>query len=111
MRYLLIYLFLFSFVFGDNLSQRLERLIQDKRVKTVTILKYDPFFTKNEKKQPQGHSVVMQKRKKRISLRLVCILGNKAFISGKWLGNGDKIHGYKIRKVLQNKVILSKQKK
>jgi len=113
MKYFLIYLFLFTSVFGDNLPQRLEHLLKDKKIKTVTMLKYDPFFTKYEKKQSYKHSFIIQKKTKtkKRKLKLVSILGNRAFIDGRWLGKGNKIHGYKIKKVLQNKVVLFKQNK
>ncbi len=111
MRYFLICLFLFSSVFGLNLSQRLENLIQDKKIKTVTILKYDPFFTKYEKKQLQKYYFHVQKKKKKRALKLVSILGNRAFIDGKWFAKGDKIDGYKIKKVFPNRVVLYRQNK
>ena len=111
MRYFLICLFLFSSVFGLNLFQRLENLIQDKKIKTVTILKYDPFFTKYEKKQLQKHYFHVQKKKKKRALKLVSILGNRAFIDGMWFAKGDKIDGYKIKKVFPNRVVLYMQNK
>lgn len=111
MRYFLCFLLLFSFVFGADLSQRLEHLIQDKKIKTVTILKYDPFFEKYEKKQLQKHDSIIRRIRKERALRLVAVLGKRAFIDGMWFGKGDKIHGYKIKKVFQNRVILYKQNK
>jgi len=111
MRYFLCFLLLFSSVFGANLSQRLENLIQDKKIKTVTILKYDPFFEKHEKKQLQKHHLIIRRIRKERVLRLVAVLGKRAFINGKWFSKGDKISGYKIKKVFQNRVILYKQNK
>ncbi len=111
MRYFLIFLFLFSSVFGADLSQRLQYLIQDKKVKTVTILKYDPFYTKQIEKQLRKYNLPTPKKRKKRALKLVSILGNRAFIDGTWFGDGDKVDGYKIKKVLQNRVILSRQSK
>jgi len=111
MRYFLCFLLLFSSVFGANLSQRLENLIQDKKIKTVTILKYDPFFEKHEKKQFKKHDLIIRGVRKKRILRLVAVLGKRAFINGMWFSKGDKISGYKIKKVFQNRVILRKQNK
>jgi len=111
MRYFLCFLLLFSFVFGANLSQRLENLMQDKKIKTITVLKYDPFFEKHEKKQLQKHGLIIHRIRKKRGLRLVAVLGKRAFIDGMWFGKGDKIDGYKIKKVFQNRVILYKQNK
>jgi len=111
MRYLLCFLFLFSSVFADDLSQRLEKLIQDKKIKTVTILKYDPFFEKGKKKQFKKHHLIIHRSRKKIALKLVAILGNRAFINGKWFSKGDKIDGYRIKKVFQDRVMLYKQDK
>jgi len=111
MRYFLCFLLLFSFVFGADLSQRLEHLIQDKKIKTVTTLKYNPFFEKYEKKQLQKHDLIIRRIKKERAFRLVAVLGKRAFIDGMWFGKGDKVHGYKIKKIFQNRVILYKQNK
>lgn len=111
MKILLLFLLLFSSVFSDNLGKRLENLIHNQKVKKITILKYDPFFTKQEiKKIYKQNHVVYRKTKKNI-LRLVSILGNKAFVNHRWLGVHDVINGYKVDKILQNSVLLHKKNK
>lgn len=106
MKYLLIFLFMISAVFGDNLSERLDRLIQSKQVKTVINLKYDPFFTKKEEKKLKKKETKANKNITKQKLKLITIFNGKAFIDGKWLSKNDKIYGYIVKKISNNDVIL-----
>ncbi len=106
MKYLLILLFLASAVLGGNISERLDRLIQDKQVNRVVNLKYNPFFTKKEEKKLKKKEIITKKNKKTQKLKLITIFNGKAFINDRWLGKNDKIYGYKVKKILNNNVIL-----
>jgi hypothetical protein len=110
-RFFVIFLLLLSFSFGGDLAQRLEKLIQNKDVKTVTILKYDPFFIKKEVKKSYVNKVSDMKTKSKKSLHLIAIFNKKAFINAKWLGVGSSINGYKLKKLYNNKVVLVKKHK
>ncbi|NOX16362.1 MAG: hypothetical protein GXP61_10150 [Epsilonproteobacteria bacterium] len=109
MRYILIALCIFSFVFGESLSARLDKLIGDKSIKKVTILKYNPFFTKKQEKQIKKKEITTNKVNKIPKLKLITIFNKKAFINGEWLGKNDKIHGYKIKNILTDYVVLVKK--
>ncbi|MFK5882470.1 MAG: hypothetical protein QM482_09680 [Sulfurospirillum sp.] len=114
MKFVVSVLFLLSFVFGDNLAQRLQKLINDKSEKKVEVLKYDPFFTKLEIKKTYKKDLVLKKKKKTVKnreLKLVSIMGTKAFVDGRWIAKGDVVTGYRVKKVLGNAVILYKKRK
>ncbi len=103
-----------SVLFGDVLIQRLDRLIKNKRTKSIVVLKYDPFFTKKEIQKAYFKDAVAKKKvlvpvKKR--LELVSILGKKAFVGNRWVGKNDTIDGYKVKKVSNNRLILVKKGK
>jgi len=110
-RLILTFLVLFSFSFGTNLAQRLDKLIQDKDIKTITILKYDPFFIKKEVNKSYVNKVNNIKVKPKKLLSLIAIFNQKAFINGKWIGKGDMIYGYRLKNLYTNKVILVKKHK
>jgi hypothetical protein len=111
MNYLLILLFTFSVVFGEDLSQRLDKLIQDKQIKQVTVLRYNPFFTKKEEKQIRKTEMITKKSIKNTRLRLITIFNNKAFINDRWLGKNDKIYGYRVKEISANSVTLNAKNK
>ncbi len=114
MKILLFGLILSTLVFGDNLSLRLQKLINDKSEKRVEILKYDPFFTKSEIKKTYKKDSTLKKVNKRAEkreLRLISVMGSRAFVDGRWIGKGDTIAGYRVKKVLKNSVILFKKRK
>ncbi len=106
MKYLLILLFVISAVFGDTLSERLDKLIQNKQIKTVTNLKYNPFFTKKEEKKLEKKDITTKKNIKKQKLKLITIFNDKAFINDRWLSKNDKIYGYIVKKILNDSVIL-----
>jgi len=110
-RLLLIIALLFSFSFGGDLAQRLEKLIQNKEIKTVTILKYDPFFIKKEVKKSYVSKASDMKAKPKKQLHLIAIFNKKAFINKKWLSIGSSINGYKLKRLYDNKVVLVKKHK
>jgi len=113
MKYLLILLVVFTYGFSNTLSQRLDKLVIDKNVKKITSLKYNPFYVKQKKKHTQikNKNIFVKKTFKKIKLRLISILNNKAFINDRWLVKGDKIYGYIIKKILNDRVVLEKKKK
>ena len=109
MKYLLILSFMISAIFGGNLSERLDRLIRDKQVKTVISLKYNPFFTKKEEKKLKKKEIITKKNTKIQKLKLITIFNGKAFVNDRWLGINDKIDGYIVERILNNGVILKKK--
>ena len=106
MKNLMILLFITSSIFGSNLSERLDRLMQDKQVKRVTNLKYNPFFSKKEEKKLKKKEIITKKNIKKQKFKLITIFNGKAFINDRWLGKNDKIYGYRVKKISNNSVIL-----
>ncbi len=114
MRFLFLFLSVYSFVFGDKLALKLQKLIDNKSEKSVEILKYNPFFTKKEMKQmdsKKSNSIKQEKTVKKIDLKLITILDNKAFVGGRWIAKNDIIYGYRVKKILKNSVVLKSRKK
>ncbi len=111
MRYLLIFLTLISFSFGDNLAVKLDNLIKTKQVQKVVILKYDPFFIKKDTIKSYKNKEMITKKIQVKHLNLVTIINNKAFINGRWLSEGDTINGYKVKNIYANKVVILKKNK
>jgi len=114
MRFLFLFLFMFSFIFGGNLALKLQKLIDNKSEKSVEILKYNPFFTKNEIKQISDKKFGITRKKKRYKKRdlsLVVILDHRAFVGGKWVSKNDIIDGYRVEKIFQDSVILINKRK
>ncbi len=114
MRFLFLFLFAFSFAFGDELALKLQKLINSKSEKRVEILKYNPFFTKREIKKPSSkklNSIIQKKTIKKSDLKLITILGHKAFVGGRWIEKNDIIDGYRVEKILESSVVLKNRKK
>ena len=112
MRYLVLFLLVTVLSFGDDLASRLKNLISDKTQKSVVVLRYNPFSYKIDKLAPiLAHKQTKTSEKAKLVLNLVTILGDKAFIDGKWMRKNDIIHGYKLSQILKNRVILSKKRK
>ncbi|MDX1810178.1 MAG: hypothetical protein R3331_11620 [Sulfurospirillaceae bacterium] len=109
MRYLLILTILLSFVFGDNLSTRLEHLIQNKHEKKVVFLSYNPFqVNKKEKKAAESYRDITPKKQNH-PLDFITVMNKKAFINGRWFKAGDIVAGYKIEKIYPNKILVNKK--
>ncbi len=114
MRFVLIFSLLLSFLFGDDLAIKLQKLISNKSEKKVEILKYDPFFTKKDIGRVYDKKTSSLKRKKiarKIDMKLVAILDNQAFIDDRWVAKNDIIYGYRVKKILKDSIVLIKKRK
>jgi len=74
------------------------------------IVNYNPFkiqvpIQKNEQVNIKNVSVIKKE------LKLYAIFQNKVNINGKWLKTGDYIEGYKVIKISENEVLLTKNGK
>ncbi|WP_457748861.1 hypothetical protein [Sulfurimonas sp.] len=71
---------------------------------TLSLVNYDPFY----KSQRILHSTPSKPKNK--SLVLNAVFNNKAFINGKFYTVGDKILGYKIKKIYTQSVVIQNRK-
>ncbi len=114
MRYIVFILLICSLAFSESLVERLQSLLQDKREKRVQILSYNPFVIKKEVSKKYKTSTPSKKKRKRVNkrgLRLVGIMGKRAFIDGRWVGVGDRVSGYEVKSVGARSVVLLKKRK
>lgn len=114
MRYILLLILFISANAGDisTLLSKINYLksLTSKGFKEIDI-KYDPFMQtkkifvkkKNSKKEVVKSSI------NKVSLTLITILNGRAFINSKWYKKGDKLNGYKIVYIGNDKVMLKKE--
>jgi len=97
-----------------SIESKIELLKQSRdtayRVLPIT---YDPFYKGKSLMEEAKPKTVVTKKVKKASkkLQLLAIFNNRAFINSKWYKEGDKIGGYKVQKIKDTFVILSKKGK
>lgn len=111
MRYLLLLFIVYTSSFGDALTNRMDRLVQNTEVQKVILLKYNPFTHEDDSQNPPTDEASVEKKSVTKHFNLVSIFNKRAFINGKWFGEGDLIYGYEIKKVDSESVLLKKNNK
>ncbi len=112
MRYILIFVLMLTVLLAqDNLSIRLDKLIQEKSVKKVAMVKYDPFLIKKEIKTEVKKANISKKKTQKKELMLISIFGDRAFIDGSWVKKNDHIRGYKVVEIKKKSILLSRNHK
>ena len=110
MRLVILFTFVLTTLFSNELYKKLDYLIKNKKEKEVVILRYDPFIyqvkkvVKKDKKAFVGTIKSKNTEKKRYNL--VTIINKKAFIDGKWYKKGDYLDKYKVVKISYDGVLL-----
>ena len=114
MRYILVLIF-FVYANAKDISILVSKIeyLKNEASKSFNEIdvRYDPFIQTNKIFIKKKNLKKMIKPSLKTSLILVTILNNKAFINSKWYKKGDKLRGYKIVYVGNNKVMLKKQNK
>jgi len=80
-----------TFTLADTLESKLEALSKFQQSPKVIVLDYNPFVT--EAMIEKLHSKASLDAEDPKSLKLLSVLNNRAFISGRWYGVGDRIDG------------------
>ena len=103
--------FLGIFLYADISSVLLK--IKEIENKKKVFLKYPNYniFTSKVYKVEKRNNIIKVFAKKSINLILEAIFNNSAKINGIWLKRGDKILGFRVIKILHNRVILQKESK
>ena len=115
MRYILVIMLFISANAGDIsiLLSKIDYLKSEtsKSFKEIK-LNYDPFIqTKKIFIKKRDLKVATKPSPKITPLTLITILNDRAFINSKWYKKGDKLYGYKIVYIGDDKVILKKESK
>lgn len=114
MRYILLSI-LFVYADARDISSLMSKIdyLKSETLKSFKEIKvdYDPFAQAKKIfiKEKKIKTVVKQSLK--TSLTLVTVLNDKAFINSKWYKKNDKLYGYKIVYIGNDKVMLRKQNK
>jgi len=106
MRNILIFL-MAVFLFGDVSDTILKIKYIENNKKQFLKIDYNIFMTNEE--NPISSPIIFEKPKKyETDLKLYAIFNNKVNINSRWYNKGDFVNGYKIVKILDDKVLLKK---
>jgi len=112
MKYFILIFIYLSSSFGDNLTNKIDKLVKNQGKKKLIILKYNPFIYKYPKKIVTKNRTIFSKKRRVIHrLKLTAIMNNRAFINNHWLIRGNKINGYRVKKIYPNRVVLRKNRR
>ena len=93
-------------LFGDiNNVILLIKNMENFKPRFKKIEQYKPFFNEEKIKKEK---IIVTKQNTNVNLSVSAIFQNKALINGKWVKVGNIIEGYKVIKISDNKIILSK---
>lgn len=107
MKQFIVLLLISVSLFAQDIDSKLNELIVYKNSNKDVLIDYNPFINENTMKtlMHDGNSNTGNSETKK-EMKLVSIMNQKAFISGKWYGVGEMIDGKKIIKINTNTVEL-----
>ena len=111
MRYLFLLFIFFINSFSDELTDKMDKLLQNNEVKKIILLKYNPFIQEDSSQIIDTNTKTITKKKVIKPKHLVSIINKRAFINTKWFSEGDFIDAYKITYIYSDSVLLKKQNK
>ncbi|WP_331775718.1 hypothetical protein [Sulfurospirillum sp. 1612] len=108
MRIFLMVMVSLSILFGADLSTRLDQLIHSKKENKIVVLNYNPFVV-TKKVKGTTTSVMSTSNKQASPIHFVMVLNHSAFINGHWYKVGERVAGYKIKKIFTDKIKIEKK--
>jgi len=99
MKQFLLLLFIGMTLVAQDLDSKLNELIVYKNSNKDVVIDYNPFINENAMKALMNESNTTSSSETKKEMKLVSIINQKAFISGKWYGVGEMIEGKKIIKI------------
>ncbi|WP_456428420.1 hypothetical protein [Nitratifractor sp.] len=87
--------------------------IQSKRIgkHSIDFIKVPSVFVVIPSEENRSKRPMIRMPSETTRLVLKAIVNDRAFINGKWVGLGDKVLGYRVEKIEDNKVLLKKDNK
>ena len=107
---LIAIVFSYNHLFAIALDEKLDELINYKNVNKGVSLDYNPFVSDSKiihSDKTEGQIETTEKKE----MKLLSIINQKAFISGKWYSVGDIVDGNKIIKINHMNVEIKKEGK
>ena len=96
-----------SMIDVQKIATRIDTISNSKISNKVDYNVYDPFATA----KPILKKKTIVKRAEQKNIVLETILNNRVFIERKWYSTGSYIHGYKIKNISANGIIITKNHK